>query len=541
MENWARRIGLAIATVATIVLIYAVLYQWAMATFEGQEVPLYIALQVVIESLTTAGFGGHAPWESPILNFMIIGMNLTGVLLVFLGLPVFAIPLLRQALETRPPTRSELVDHVIICGHSVRDDVLRKELEEVEIQYLFIEDDPNLVAELNESGINAVFGDPEQVETLRAANAAEARALVADVSDEANPTVILSALRINPALRIISVVRDYKKASYHEYAGAHEAVLARQQLGEAFAMRAMTSFAEKLRNVIHVANNFEITELLVEENSDLAGKTIRNSDIFDQMNITIVGVWIGGKFVISPDPDTVLEENTILLVAGAHEDFKMLTARPIPTHHYPSHVIVCGYGTVGWSVVEMLHDAAIETSIIDIKEREGVDVIGDATDPNTYTNVGIEDAETIVLTLDDDVTTTYATLVIKQLAPDIEIIARADDPDTVWKLYNAGADYVLSLPTVTGEILASYLIEEIEIVTPQTEFGFIRSEAPELVDRSLSDVNLRARTRCTVVAVERDGKLVTDLGPEFVIEEDDVLIAGGSEEAIERFRQFVTP
>ena len=540
MEDWRRRIGYALLTVAAIVVVYSTVYQWAMLTFEGREIPFYKAVQVVIESLTTAGFGGHAPWESTVLNVMVIGMNLTGVLLVFLGLPLFAIPLLRQALESGPPTTSDLTDHVIICGHSALDDVLRKELDEVGIPYLFVDPDRELVSELADRGISAVHGDPEEIQTLRDANAANARGLVADVDDEANPTIILSALRINPEMRIISVVRDYKTATYHEYSGADEVVLARQQLGEAFGMRATTSFAEKLRNVIEVENEYEITELLIEEGSDLAGCTIREAEIFDREGITIVGVWLGGKFVISPDPDTVLEENTILLVAGGHGGFEDVTARSIPTHHHPSRVVVCGYGTVGWSVTEALRDANIDTTVVDHENREGVDVVNDATDPETYENVDIENAETIVLALDDDTTTIYATLVIREIDPDIEIIARADDPDTVWKLYNAGADYVLSLPTVTGEILASYLVEEVEIVTPQVQFEFVRSAAPSLVGMSLSEADLRARTGCTVIGVERDGELRTDLTAEFVVREDDTLIAGGSEAAIDRFEETVT-
>ncbi|WP_394739575.1 potassium channel family protein [Natronococcus roseus] len=540
MKDWRRRIGYALLTVAAIVVVYSTTYQWAMLTFEGREIPFYKAVQVVIESLTTAGFGGHAPWESAVLNVMVIGMNLTGVLLVFLGLPLFAIPLLRQALESGPPTTSDLTDHVIVCGHSTLDDVLRKELDEVGIPYLFVSPDPKVVSALDDRGIDAVHGDPEEIQTLRDANAAKARGLVADVDDEANPTIILSALRINPEMRIISVVRDYKTATYHEYSGADEVVLARQHLGEAFGMRATISFAEKLRSVIEVENDYEITELLIEEGSDLAGRTIREAEIFDREGITIVGVWLGGKFVISPDPDTVLEENTILLVAGGHGGFEDVTARSIPTHHHPSRVVVCGYGTVGWSVTETLRDADIDTTVVDHEGREGVDVVGDATDPDTYENVDVDGAETIVLALDDDTTTIYATLVIRELDPDIEIIARADDPDTVWKLYNAGADYVLSLPTVTGEILASHLIEEVEIVTPQVQFEFVRSAAPSLVGMSLSEADLRARTGCTVIGVERDGELRTDLTADFVVREGDTLIAGGSEDAIERFEETVT-
>jgi K+/H+ antiporter YhaU regulatory subunit KhtT len=143
-----------------------------------------------------------------------------------------------------------------------------------------------------------------------------------------------------------------------------------------------------------------------------------------------------------------------------------------------------------------------------------------------------------VLALDEDIPTIYATLVIKQLAPDVEIVARADDEESVWKLYNAGADFVLSLPTVTGEILASELIDEKEILADQTDFEFARIDAPAIVGRSLGELDLRAETGCTVVAVERDDRLVTDLGPGFVVEDEDVLVVAGTEKALKRFDEL---
>lgn len=116
-------------------------------------------------------------------------------------------------------------------------------------------------------------------------------------------------------------------------------------------------------------------------------------------------------------------------------------------------------------------------------------------------------------------------------------LARADRSENVWKLYNAGADFVLSLPTVTGEILASILADETEALTPQTEFG--RTEAPAIAGRSLAEVDLCSKTGCTVVAVERDDELVTDVGAELVIRDGDVLVVTGSEEATKRFVEFV--
>lgn len=537
-----RRLVLAVIGGIGMILVYAYIYRWAKGVFIGTDLSFIQAIQVVIEVLTTAGFGGDTDvWrESDALALLVILMNLSGVLLVFLAVPLFVVPLFRQAFEDRPPTSSPLTDHVIICGYSIQDEVLRAELEAVDVPYLYIDPDPELVIELNERRIDAIVGDPEDVDTLEKANAGAARALVTDIDDETNPTVLLSAKRIDPSLRTVSVIRDYQVETYHRYAGADDVVVARQLLGKSLGMRASVSYAEKFRDTIEVESDLQITELLVERGSDLVGQTLREATILDRMEITVMGAWFGGKFVVSPDPDTMIEENTILLVAGEPDDFKPMKARSIPhDEHQSSRVVVCGYGTVGWSVKQTLRGEGMEVDIVDLESKEGVDIVGNVTDTETLKEADISDARAVVLSLNEDTPAIYATLMINQLAPGIEIIARADDPDSVWKLYSAGADFVLSLPTLTGEILASLLIEEAEILTPDTNFEFIRTKVGAFVGRSLGELDLRARTGCTVVAIERDDELLTDIGAEFVIEEGDVLIVAGSEESRRRFQRTI--
>lgn len=139
-----------------------------------------------------------------------------------------------------------------------------------------------------------------------------------------------------------------------------------------------------------------------------------------------------------------------------------------------------------------------------------------------------------MLTVEDDTTALFAALVARQIAPDIEVIARANDADSVPKLYRAGAEYVLALPTVSGRMLASKLLDE-EVITPETQVELVRMGAPSLAGQSLAEADVRARTSCTVVAVRRDGRLLTGIDPEFVVQRDDTLIVAGNDEAIDRF------
>lgn len=543
MENLRERLVISLVGLASILILYTLIYQWAMATFEGEYRTFFQSLQTVVETLTTAGFGGDSDyWRTDAMNLVIIAMNLSGVLLVFLAIPMFAVPLFRQAMDTRPPTSSDLTDHVIICGHSLRDEVLSDELDDADIPYLYIDSNPEIVHLLLEQDRPAILGDSERIQTFHDANTEHARAVVADINDAKNPTVILSARRVNPDINIVSVVRDATAAPHHRYAGAHDVVESPRVLGESLAMRAIASLAEKFREALEVENGPTVTELLIEEDSELVGQSLKDATVFDELEITVIGGWFGGKFIISPTAETVIESNTILLVTGAYEDMSEIRARRLPPHlDDRNRVVVCGYGVVGRAVAETLEVEGMEYEIIDIDPATDADVIGDVTDPETIARVSPDSARAIVLALDDDTTTIYATLMLKQLVPDVELIARVHDPDNVWKLYNAGADFVLSMSVITGEMLASKLIEDREILTPQVEFEFARFEAPELAGQSLAEAHIRARTGCTVVAIERGDDLLTELRPTHTIEADDVLIVSGTDEAIRRFAGMAQP
>lgn len=539
--NWRLRIALAIVGILTVILVYTLVYRWAMLHFAGEERSLLDSAQVVIEILTTAGFGGDTEaWRAhDALSALVILMNLSGVLLVFLAIPLFAVPLFRQALSREPPTETTLEDHVIICGHSAVDDVLRAELESAEIPYLFVESDPEKVKRLNDEGDQAIYGDAERVETLKRANAELATALVADLDDETNPTVILSADRVNPDLHIISVVATREAAPHHRYAGADEVVVSKEGLGESLALRSMKTVSEQFSEAIDVENGLDFAEYLVPEGSDLIGQQLDEVDFFAEHSITIIGGWFGAKFLVSPRPNTVILENSILLVSGAHEALEKLDARRLPSHlGHPDRVVVCGYGDVGKAVTRTLREEGIDTTVVDKRDYDGVDLRGDITTRQTLSEANLENARAIILAVNSDVTSIYSAIFIKQLEPDIELIARANDAENVWKLYNAGADYVLSLPSVTGEILASTLIGE-EILTPHDEFEFVRTTAPGLTGQTIAEADIRNKTGCTVVAIEREGSLVTDVGAATEIDPEDVLIAAGSPSAVEDFRVFV--
>jgi Trk K+ transport system NAD-binding subunit len=523
-----------------LMVVFTLTYQWGMAAFEGVQVGFLESMVVVVETMTTTGYGEDAGrWSTPFMWGLTIVMMLSGVTLIFLTLPLFLVPLVEGALATSPPESVDLEDHVIICTFSPRGGMLVDELESTDVPYVVVEPDYERAQDLYEDEFEVVHGDPETVADLEAAGVGSARALVADADDETNASIILSARETASDLHVVSLVEDAAVADYHRYAGADRVVSPRRLLGESLAAKASTSISAELGDAIEIGEDFEIAELLVQRGSRLVGSTVAESGVGEETGANIIGAWFRGEFVSPPSPDAVIDEHTVLLVSGREpqlEQLKQLTLSETRAFR-GGIVVIAGYGEVGRTVHENLTATDMPCSVVDLEDAPSVDVVGDVTDQQTLSELDVGTARSIILALDDDRTAIFATLAIKQVAPGAEIIARANEAESISKLYRAGAEYVLSLATVSGRMLAGTILDE-EVISPETQIEVVRTEAPALAGYTLAEADVRARTGCTVIAVERDGELLTDVGPDFRLRAGDDLIVTGVDEDVLRFNEL---
>jgi len=536
MDTWQRRTLLSLGGLAAAILGYAVLYQAGMAAFEPEPRPTFLhSLQVAVETFTTTGFGSDSPWISPQMNLLVILMDLTGVALIFLALPVLVFPLLEESLSSSPPTALDLEGHVLICPHTSLADTLASELDSWEVPHAIVEPDRDRATDLYEEGRRVVHADPESPEDLERAAAGEARAVVADTS-ERDTSIILAAGEAAENTPVYSVVDAPGDATYHELAGADGVFTPRTPMAHGLSDKVATSPGE-LTEGIELGEEFEVAELPVARDSDLAGTTLADSEVDD--GVTIIGAWRWGHFETPPDPTTRIDRGTVLLVAGAAAAVEGLHSRTRSRAHRHEHreVLIAGYGEVGRTVAADLEDTATEYTVVDVREMEGVDVVGDATDPDTLREAGIEGADAFVLALADDTDTEFATLVARDVAPDIEIVVRVEDADSVAKTYRAGADYVIALATVSGRMVASAVIENERALSVARQVRIVEVAADGLIGRTLGGAEVRTETGCTVLAVEREGELVTDLGPEFRIAAGDELVVAGTDKNVRRFNE----
>ena len=522
----------------TVLLGFTLLYNYGMAVWEGRPQSMLRSLEIVLQTFTTVGYGEDAPWTAPEMYGVVVGMQLSSLVLIFAALPVVVLPLLEDALRPSAPTTTTRADHVVMCRNTPRQRALVTELNRENIDYVIVEPDEETALELYEQDYAVVHGDPESVTDLENVGIDTARAVVTDAEPTANASIALSVKEVNPDVRVISFVEDPDVADCHRHAGADQVLSPRQLLGESIGNKAATAVSTDLGEAIEIGDQFDVAELEIQSGSPLVGRTLAESDLGQRTGASVVGAWSHGDFRSPPPPELVLTEHTVLVVAGSSAQISRLKELTLSdTHRYrDGSVLVAGYGVAGTAVVDALEGRDTTYTVLDIEEKAGVDVVGNATDPETLREGGVTDARTAILTLADDTVTIYATLIIRELNPDIEIIVRANETENVRKLYRAGADYVLALSTVSARMLASLIVEETEVISFDTQIRVVRLSAPGLVGESLVEADVRARTGSTIIAVERDGNVLTDFDPSFVVADGDEVIVVGSDDAVDRFR-----
>lgn len=132
--------------------------------------------------------------------------------------------------------------------------------------------------------------------------------------------------------------------------------------------------------------------------------------------------------------------------------------------HMNNHYILCGYGRVGSVVLDELMKRNQNVIVIDkdpnvieslqnndeISSDENIVILhGDASNPEIMKKFNIKKANGLILTTGSDVHNIYIALSIRDVTEDTWIVARASRSSNVHRLYNAGADKVIS-PEASG-------------------------------------------------------------------------------------------
>lgn len=131
-----------------------------------------------------------------------------------------------------------------------------------------------------------------------------------------------------------------------------------------------------------------------------------------------------------------------------------------------NHIIICGFGRNGRQAARKLlvhkrdfvvvDSHAIETPKEEFKD--GIFIQGNAIEDEVLLNAGIEKAYGLVAALPSDADNLFIVVTARQLNPNLKIVSRASNSNSVTKLKSAGADNVIMPDKIGGEHMASLIV-----------------------------------------------------------------------------------
>ena len=537
MSGSRKRLLILIAIVPLVVLVSAILYQLGMATFEQEERDFWSALEFAAETVTTTGYGADADWQHPAMVLFVISLQMVGLVLLYMIVPMVLIPFFEERFEARLPRRApKMAQHIVIYRYGPSVETLAQELIETDTPMVIIEHDATTTRQLLERKLPVIYA--EVVSTaLSQAHFGQARALIANGSDEENAALLLVAQQLDFQGEVLALVEEPYHRKPMQLAGAHAVYTPRHVLGAALAARASHRISPRVSGIQQLGRKLQVAEIPIAVDSELAGRTLGEAKIGRRTGATIIGQWVKGHLETRPTVDMRLAPRGILVSLGRPESLDQLTElaaseRRVTTPDGP--FIVAGFGEVGRKVKQLLRDAGESVVVIDRKDGVGVDLAGDVLEPGVLDSAGLVGAQAVILALDSDSSTLFATVIVKDRAPEIPIIARVNEAENVERIHHAGADFALSISQVSGQILAHRLLRQ-EAVTVDPQLRVLKTLAPGLAGRSPSSLDVRQRTGCSVVAVERGADLIVEFDPGFEFRVDDVIYVCGGNSETQRF------
>ncbi|MBM4339095.1 MAG: potassium channel protein [Deltaproteobacteria bacterium] len=529
--------------VGGMVTLYSIVFHFLMAA-EGREYSWITGFYWTLVVMTTLGFG-DVTFTGDIGKAFSILVLLSGVVFLMVLFPFTFIKFFLapwMAAETRRRTPAELPgetrDHILITSYDAVTATLIDKLKVYKQDYAVIVEDLDRATELYNRDVRVALGHIDDPETYRKMRIDQAALIVATNSDEINTNIAFTVRELNEKVPILTTADSPHSLDILSMAGSSRVLQLTDIMGRSFA--GWTLGGDCRANIV---GRFD--ELIIAEapaiHTPLVGQSLIESNLRDRVGVTVVGVWERGRFDI-PAPDRVINRNTVLIFAGTEEQiaaYNEVFSFYQMFKHAGDPVIIIGGGRVGKAISERLKEREIAHIIVEKNPRKvtGGDhyVLGDAADIDTLKKAWIEKAPAALITSHDDAANIYLTKYCRSLRPDMQIISRANQDRNVSTLHRAGADFVISYPSLGANAIFHFLMKK-DILLMVEGLDIFQLPVPRrLVGLTLARSKIRRETGCTVVAFKNDGVLSINPDPHLPIREETEMFLIGTYEAERQF------
>ncbi len=223
-----------------------------------------------------------------------------------------------------------------------------------------------------------------------------------------------------------------------------------------------------------------------------------------------------------------------------------------------SHIIIAGLGRVGKQAAAELYESNIPFIIVDpgteaqhFAHQHGyLHFLGDASDDEVLTKVGIARAKGLIVTTGDDANNLYIVLSARVLKSDLYIVSRAVDDASIPKLVRAGANRAISPYAIGGRrlahlILSPTVVDFFDTVIKRDEQslnleGIKVPIGAKIIGQSLASLEALERTGASILVILRDKNVLPNPDPETILCAEDQLLALGTVEELDVLEAMIS-
>jgi Trk K+ transport system NAD-binding subunit len=541
--NIGRLIRFVLVLVALIVA-YSVIFHYLME-MEGRDYSWISGFYWTLTVMSTLGFG-DITFNSDMGRLFSIIVLMSGIVFLLVMLPFtfiqfFYAPWLEAQNRSRAPRElpATVKGHVIITNYDAVTKSLIEKLKSYDYDYVLLQNDLQNALSFSDRNYKVMLGELDDPNTYRKAQIHQAAMLVSTASDTLNTNIAFTAREISETIPIITIANSPDSVDILKLAGSDSVIQLGVIMGQSLARRTIGGNAR-----VHVIGRFD--QLIIGEapatGTPLVGKTLADSKLREVIGVNVIGLWERGKF-ISPRPDTVVQDMSVLVLAGSVDQLRNYDDYFGIYNNKDGPVIIIGAGRVGRATAKSLNDRKMDFVVVEKDptraKKCGNYVVGDAADREILYEAGMDKAHTVIITTHDDDTNIYLTLYCRRLKPDLKIIARATLERNVNTLHRAGADFVMSYASMGANAIYN-ILERDEVLMIAEGLNVFRTKTPSVMkNRTIRQVDLRKVTGCSIVAIQEDDKMLINPDPDYLLNEDTELVIIGNYESEKEFADYV--
>lgn len=230
----------------------------------------------------------------------------------------------RRRLRKMQKQIEELSGHFIVCGYGRIGREVARFFARRHISTVVIDSDPERVRVIEADACLLVPGNAHDDAVLRAAGIERAKGLIATVgSDSENIFIVLSARGLNPNLFIVARSSYGEDVSKLQRAGANRVIspslTGGRSIAAAAAHPAVSAFLDLVTD--SERSEIELMELTVPPGSGLAGKALKDLDIYGRTGAVILAKHSADGKVVPP---SMIDAGDTLVAVGTMEQLERL-------------------------------------------------------------------------------------------------------------------------------------------------------------------------------------------------------------------------